>query len=264
VLSLNLPVLGCASDLRDRVDPSDSHRSALPLSTGGADGQALPVFSFPGAAERAGLAAVCTAIVIPAPVRADSGTVSSAIVIPGARAGRLGGAVCTAIVIPGARKGRLGGGELGGRTWPVAAISPRSAPVQPQCSHPWQNPRMELTWYGRTCIRLKGRDAVVVADAYQAVVGPTGRGITADIVTYSHPDDTPLPRAKGRTANDGATHLPTSLDEAFILDGPGEYEVRHVLVNGVPSLEPDAGAPIPSQFHPGILPRVAALRLHRG
>ena len=40
---------------------------------------------------------------------------------------------------------------------------------------------MELTWYGRTCVRLKGRDAVVVADAYQAVVGPTGRGITADI-----------------------------------------------------------------------------------
>jgi L-ascorbate metabolism protein UlaG (beta-lactamase superfamily) len=154
-------------------------------------------------------------------VRADSGTVSSAIVIPGARAGR------------------FGDGELGGRTWPVAAISPRSAPVQPQCSHPWQNPRMELTWYGRTCIRLKGRDAVVVADAYQAVVGPTGRGITADIVTYSHPDDTPLPRAKGRTANDGATHLPTSLDEAFILDGPGEYEVRHVLVNGVRTFRDD-------------------------
>jgi L-ascorbate metabolism protein UlaG (beta-lactamase superfamily) len=98
---------------------------------------------------------------------------------------------------------------------------------------------MELTWYGRTCVRLKGRDAVVVADAFQAVVGPTGRGITADIVTYSHPDDAPLPRAKGRTAHDGATRLPTSLDEAFILDGPGEYEVRHVLVNGVRTFRDD-------------------------
>jgi len=92
---------------------------------------------------------------------------------------------------------------------------------------------MELTWYGRTCIRLKGRDAVVVADPYQAVVGPTGRGITGDIVTYSHPDDAPLPRAKGRTTRDGTTHLPSSLDDAFVLDGPGEYEVKHVLVNGV-------------------------------
>ncbi len=78
-----------------------------------------------------------------------------------------------------------------------------------------------------------GRDAVVVADPYQAVVGPTGRGITGDIVTYSHPDDAPLPRAKGRTTRDGTTHLPSSLDDAFVLDGPGEYEVKHVLVNGV-------------------------------
>lgn len=98
---------------------------------------------------------------------------------------------------------------------------------------------MELTWYGRTCIRLRGKDAVVVADPYQPVVGPTGRGITADIVTFSHPDDAPLPRAKGRTTRDGATHLPTSLEEAFILDGPGEYEVKHVLVNGVRTFRDD-------------------------
>jgi Beta-lactamase superfamily domain len=92
---------------------------------------------------------------------------------------------------------------------------------------------MELSWYGRTCIRLRGKDAVVVADAYQAVVGPTGRGITADIATFSHPDDAPLARAKGPTTRDGLTHLPASLEESFVLDGPGEYEVKHVLVNGV-------------------------------
>jgi L-ascorbate metabolism protein UlaG (beta-lactamase superfamily) len=92
---------------------------------------------------------------------------------------------------------------------------------------------MELTWYGRTCVRLKGREAVVVADPYQSVVGPTGRGITGDIVTFSHADDAPLAKAKGRTARDGKTHLPTSLEDAFVLDGPGEYEVRHVLLNGV-------------------------------
>ena len=51
---------------------------------------------------------------------------------------------------------------------------------------------MEVTWYGRTCIRLRGKDAVVVADPYQSVVGPTGRGITGDIVVFSHPDDRPL------------------------------------------------------------------------
>ena len=89
---------------------------------------------------------------------------------------------------------------------------------------------MELTWYGRTCIRLRGKDAVVVADAYQSIVGPTGRGISGEIVTYSHPDDRPLSKAKGHRSRDGLTLLPSSLDDAFVLDGPGEYEVRDVLL----------------------------------
>jgi L-ascorbate metabolism protein UlaG (beta-lactamase superfamily) len=99
---------------------------------------------------------------------------------------------------------------------------------------------MELSWYGRTCIRLKGRDAVVVADPYQSVVGPTGRGISAEIVTFSHPDDRPLPRAKGRLSRDGGTVVPSSLHDAFVLDGPGEYEVRHVLLTGVRTYRDDA------------------------
>ena len=99
---------------------------------------------------------------------------------------------------------------------------------------------MEVTWYGRTCVRLRGKDAVVVTDPYQAVVGPTGRGITGDIVTFSHPDDAPLPRAKGKRSRDGKTFLPSSLDDAFILDGPGEYEVKEVLVTGVRTYRDDA------------------------
>jgi L-ascorbate metabolism protein UlaG (beta-lactamase superfamily) len=92
---------------------------------------------------------------------------------------------------------------------------------------------MEITWYGQTCVRLRGRDAVVVADAYQSVVGPTGRGITADIATYSHTDDAPLARAKGRRTRDGKTVLPSSLESTFSVDGPGEYEVKDVLLTGV-------------------------------
>jgi len=99
---------------------------------------------------------------------------------------------------------------------------------------------MELTWYGRTCIRIRGRDAVVVADPYQSVVGPTGRGISGDVVTFSHPDDNPLPRAKGKRSRDGKTLLPSSLENAFVLDGPGEYEVKEVLVTGVRTYRDDA------------------------
>jgi L-ascorbate metabolism protein UlaG (beta-lactamase superfamily) len=100
-------------------------------------------------------------------------------------------------------------------------------------SHLCKNPLVELTWYGRTCVRMRGKDAVVVADAYQSVVGPTGRGIAGDIVTFSHPDDAPLPRARGRLSRDGSTVIPTSLEDAFCLDGPGEYEVKDVLITGV-------------------------------
>lgn len=98
---------------------------------------------------------------------------------------------------------------------------------------------MEITWYGRTCIRLRGRDAVVIADAYPAVVGPTGRGVTGDIVTFSHPDDEPLPKSKGKRSRDGGTVIPVSLEDAFTLDSPGEYEVRDVLVTGVRTYRDD-------------------------
>jgi len=101
---------------------------------------------------------------------------------------------------------------------------------------------MELIWYGRTCIRLRGKEAVVVADPYQSVVGPTGRGITGDIVTFSHPDDAPVARGKpkGKLSRDRTTLIPSSLDAAFVLDGPGEYEVKEVLVTGVRTYRDDA------------------------
>lgn len=89
-------------------------------------------------------------------------------------------------------------------------------------------------------MRLRGRDAVVVADAYQSVVGPTGRGITGDIATYSHADDAPLPKAKGRRTREGSTLIPSSLESAFSVDGPGEYEVRDVLLTGVRTYRDDA------------------------
>jgi L-ascorbate metabolism protein UlaG (beta-lactamase superfamily) len=99
---------------------------------------------------------------------------------------------------------------------------------------------MEITWYGRTCFRLRGKDAVVVTDPYRSLVGPTGRGLTGDIVTFSRPDpQTVAPKPRDRVSRDGITLLPSSLEDAFILDGPGEYEVRHVLVTGVRTYRDD-------------------------
>ena len=96
---------------------------------------------------------------------------------------------------------------------------------------------MELTWQGRFCVRMRSREATVVADPFPADVGPTGRGLTGDIVTFSH--DEPLPAGALRqmrkaTAPSGEEVLvPASLERAFVLNSPGEFEVRQVLMTGV-------------------------------
>lgn len=104
---------------------------------------------------------------------------------------------------------------------------------------------MEITWLGDTCVRLRGREGIVVADAYRAIAGPTGRGLTADICTYSHAER-PEPWAP---PDDGAPQFgksalsiapPTSLEPAFLIDTPGEYEVHEVLVTGVRTYRDDA------------------------
>lgn len=97
---------------------------------------------------------------------------------------------------------------------------------------------MEITWLGETCVRLRGREGVVVADAYRSVVGPTGRGLTADVCTYSHGEQaSPWSPTAGTADRLGASALgvaiPTSLEAAFLIDAPGEYEVHEVLVTGV-------------------------------
>jgi hypothetical protein len=103
---------------------------------------------------------------------------------------------------------------------------------------------MEIVSFGETCLRLRGREGTVATDAYPRIVGPTGRGLTADIVTYSHADGQqtlglpstsdadPAPRRKASTKSEGQ-RVPTSLESAFLLDSPGEFEVHHVLIGGV-------------------------------
>lgn len=104
---------------------------------------------------------------------------------------------------------------------------------------------MEITWLGETCVRLRGREGVVVTDAYRSVAGPTGRGLTADICTYSHAEQAaPWTSTTGGVAVLGASVLgiapPTSLEPAFLIDAPGEYEVHEVLVTGVRTYRDDS------------------------
>ncbi len=98
---------------------------------------------------------------------------------------------------------------------------------------------MEITWFGRGCVRLRGREGSVAADAFPSVVGPTGRGFTADIATFSHPDPRPVTR-NGAPRPPDPFAAPTSLEAAFRLTGPGEYEIHDVLVTGVRTARDEA------------------------
>jgi hypothetical protein len=113
---------------------------------------------------------------------------------------------------------------------------------------------MEISSFGETCLRMRGKEGVVVADAFPRIVGPTGRGLTADILTFSHPDgqstlglETPAAtrRADKATAAKAASskngmRIPTSLESAFLLDSPGEYDVHEILVTGVRTFRDEA------------------------
>lgn len=96
---------------------------------------------------------------------------------------------------------------------------------------------MELTWHGRFCVRVRAREATIVADPFPADVGPSGRGLNADIVTFSHRE--PLPAGALRqlrkvlAPNGEEVLVPASLERAFVIDSPGEFEVRNVLLTGV-------------------------------
>src|SRR4051794_15782621 len=108
---------------------------------------------------------------------------------------------------------------------------------------------MEIVSFGETCLRLRGREGIVATDAYPRIVGPTGRGLTADIVTYSHVDGQQTlglaaggdssGAAKRKTKAADGQRVPTSLEPAFLLDSPGEFEVHYVLITGVQSYRDD-------------------------
>jgi hypothetical protein len=101
---------------------------------------------------------------------------------------------------------------------------------------------VEIASFGGSCLRFKGREGLVAANAFSALVGPTGRGLTADIVTYSHPDEQVALDLQGREPHQRGEGIkvPTSLSSAFLIDGPGEYEVHGVLISGVRTYRDEA------------------------
>ncbi len=79
---------------------------------------------------------------------------------------------------------------------------------------------MEITWIGRTCFRLRGREGAILTDPVAAETGHSLGRTSAEIVTLSRRDDLAISNVKGVSG------------EPRVFDAPGEYEVRGILVTG--------------------------------
>ncbi len=78
---------------------------------------------------------------------------------------------------------------------------------------------MEITWYGRACFRLKGREATVITDPCPPSTGFVAGRHDVDLLTLSH---------------DHKDHAYTrSITAGLTLTRPGEYEYHGALVTGV-------------------------------
>ncbi len=86
---------------------------------------------------------------------------------------------------------------------------------------------LEITWLGRNCFRLKGREGIVLTDPFPSGGGYKLGKVDASVVTVSRFED---------PAYAGIEGLP---ETARVLNAPGEYEVGGILVTGIANKRPD-------------------------
>lgn len=82
----------------------------------------------------------------------------------------------------------------------------------------------DVQYSGLACFRLRGRDGTVLCDPFDRSAGIDPGKPTAHIVTISNPHP-----------HHSASQIvrPMREDELFVVQGPGDYEVRGVLITGV-------------------------------
>ncbi len=80
---------------------------------------------------------------------------------------------------------------------------------------------MEITWLGRNCFRIKGREGTIITDPCPPSSGYKLGKPTAEVVTLSN------------RADAGYSSVESVAGTPVVLDAPGEYEVGGILVEGV-------------------------------
>lgn len=87
---------------------------------------------------------------------------------------------------------------------------------------------MFITWLGQSCFKIQTKEATIVTDPYDADIGLKLPRLSADIVTVSH-------QHNDHNNTGAVSGVP------FIIDTPGEYEVRKIFIQGFPAWHDAAG-----------------------
>lgn len=86
---------------------------------------------------------------------------------------------------------------------------------------------MDITYFGHSCFKLRGKTGTVVTDPFDKSVGLPMPKLTADIVTISHHHhDHDHYSIVGETMRK---------KHPFVIDSPGEYELFDISIFGIPS-----------------------------
>lgn len=80
---------------------------------------------------------------------------------------------------------------------------------------------MEITWLGHSCFRIRSKEATIVTDPLGEADGGKNR-LQAEIVTVSHD-------------HVGHNHVSAVGGDPLVINGPGEYETKQVLILGLGS-----------------------------
>lgn len=79
---------------------------------------------------------------------------------------------------------------------------------------------MVITWLGQSCFKIQSGELVIIIDPFSKEIGLTPPRFRADLalITHSHFDHSNTDSLTG---------------EPFIIQGPGEYEIKGVYVKGI-------------------------------
>jgi L-ascorbate metabolism protein UlaG (beta-lactamase superfamily) len=81
----------------------------------------------------------------------------------------------------------------------------------------------DIQYIGRSCVRVRGREGVVVCDPMPRNGRFDASKLTAHIATLSHRD----------TDKFAPANVKPLKERVFIIDGPGEYEIGGIMVSGI-------------------------------